>query len=257
VPPGYDGATPIPVVVVLHGWSANAEEAEVYTQMAKEGDANGFATIFPDGTGSPGMKGWNAGFINLSGRDSVDDVGFVNDALDRAERELNVDKREEFVCGHSNGAFLANLIGAKLSRRVAAIGSVAGTIGLGGKEIPDAVGPISVILIHSIDDRMVSYGPGHRALLSGVGAQDSAKWWAKEDGCSLTPSVSDLGAATRALYTGGLDGTEVELVSVLHGSHNWPGGYFVDPDRRPALETQSGVNAADLLWDFFKSHPKQ
>src|SRR5579862_8914244 len=48
VPPGYDGSKPIPVVVVLHGWTASADLAEIYTRMAEEGDRQGFASVFPD-----------------------------------------------------------------------------------------------------------------------------------------------------------------------------------------------------------------
>jgi polyhydroxybutyrate depolymerase len=256
VPPGYDGMKPIPVVVVLHGWTASAELAEIYTRMAEEGDANGFATAFPEGEGKPGWQGWNAGFINLSGTSSLDDVRFVSDVLDQVEKELSVDRKQEFVCGHSNGAFLANLIGSRLSNRLAAIGSVAGTIGVGGKDIPDPVSPVSVILFHGTADNMVAYAKGAHAMLTGVGAQDSAKWWADRDGCSPTPAISTSGNATITLYSGGKVGTQVELVSIANGSHNWPGGYRYGPDGKPALETATGVNAADLLWTFFRTHPK-
>jgi poly(3-hydroxybutyrate) depolymerase len=53
------------------------------------------------------------------------------------------------------------------------------------------------------------------------------------------------------LYSGGRHGTEVELVSIVNGLHDWPGGFT--PDGR---ERRTGVRAVDLLWDFFKAHPQ-
>jgi polyhydroxybutyrate depolymerase len=263
VPPGYDGSKPTPVVVVLHGWTATDAEAEIYTRMAEEGNAKGFVSVFPNGEGPKNLLGWNTGFMNLTGINDLDDVGFVSDVLDEVEKEINTDKDREFVCGHSNGAFLSNLIGAKLSDRIAAIGSVAGTIGFSGptgKKIPSPAGPISVILIHGKADEMVAYGPGSPALLKGVvGAVDSAKWWASIDGCSATPeeTVSPNGNVITDLYSNGRRGTEVELVSIVNGSHTWPGGFGRDSKRLAVPETTTGVNAADVLWGFFQSHPRK
>jgi polyhydroxybutyrate depolymerase len=256
VPTSYDGSRPIPVVVVLHGWTASAALAEIYTRMADEGEAHGFATVFPDGLGQKGSQGWNAGFMNLSGSSDVDDVKFVSDLLDQMERELNVDRSREYVCGHSNGAFLANDVATFLGNRLAAFGSVAGTIGAAGKDIPEPVAPISGILIHGTADTMVAYGPKSHALLKGVGADDSARWWASHDGCDSVPTVTRSGSAIIDLFKHGRNGAEVELVSIEKGTHSWPGGYYYDANHEPALETTTGVSAADLLWQFFSSHPR-
>jgi len=255
VPRAYDGTKPLPLVIVLHGWTASARIAEQATHMGEESDKEGFVMVAPDGVGSP--QGWNAGFINLSGK-QVDDVKFIDALLDKVESEVGIDTDRVFVAGHSNGAFLANLLAARLSTRVAAIASVAGTVGVPSKDggfkiIDPAVGPVSVMLIHGKMDRMVQYASTDVALLHGVGAMESAKWWAKQDGCSLTPteSKSPNGYVVTDTFPGGKNGTEVTLVSISNGTHDWPGGIS-----RDGPETKTGVNAASLIWDFFKSHPK-
>jgi polyhydroxybutyrate depolymerase len=256
IPRSYDPKKPIAVVVVLHGWTATAAMAEKYTGMQIEGETQGFVTVFPDGVG----KGWNAGFINLTGlKDNhPDDVKFIDDLLDHLEKEINVDKNREYVCGHSNGAFMANYLGAKLSSRLAAIGSVAGSTGTKTKRIPDPDSPISVILIHGKQDPMVAYAVGDKALFQGVGAEDAAAWWAQKDGCGPAPSTntSANGNVTTELFSGGKGDSEVELVTIANGSHSWPGGLELDKNNNPVKETATGVNAADLIWQFFKSHPK-
>ncbi|RYG21176.1 hypothetical protein EON82_19290, partial [bacterium] len=150
VPKGYDGSKAVPVVMVLHGWTGSAEAAEQYTRMADKADKEGFVAVFPDGLGNEGFQGWNAGWINLTGvNPGPDDVSFLTSVLNQVEKEVNVDKSREYVVGHSNGAFMANLLGAKLGGRLAAIASMAGSVGLNPtKQIPAPTAPISVMLLH-------------------------------------------------------------------------------------------------------------
>ena len=255
VPKAYDGTKALPLVIVLHGWTSNAKAAETSTRMGEESDLNGFVMVAPDGLGAP--QGWNAGFIDLSGK-KQDDVAFIDALIDRVESEVGIDPDRVFVAGHSNGAFLAHFLGARLSNRIAAIAAVAGTIGVpskdgGFKTIPEPGGPISVLLIHGKRDPMVQYDSHSTALLHAVGAMDSAKWWAQHDGCIMTPTetTGGNGNVITDTFTGGKNGTEVTLLSIGNGLHDWPGGYS-----RDGLESTTGVNAADLIWAFFKSHPR-
>ncbi len=257
VPKSLDTSKPAPLVVVLHGWTASAKLAEIYTRMSDQAEKSGFIVAFPDGLGSP--KGWNAGFIDLSGRKG-DDVGFVSAVLDKVEAQCQIDRDREYVCGHSNGAFMSEEIGAVLGKRLAAIGIVAGTIGIpansngGYRQIPDPVAPISEIAIHSRKDSMVAYDKSAAAVLKCVPAKDGAAWWATKDGCAPTPKVvtnSD-GTVETTLYSGGKNGTEVELVTLAKGSHAWPGGF-----NQAGRETDSGLDAAQVLWDFFQAHPRR
>jgi polyhydroxybutyrate depolymerase len=255
VPRTYDATKPLPLVIVLHGWTSNARSAEIGTHMAEESEKNGFVMVAPDGLGSP--QGWNAGFIDLSGK-AQDDVQFINALIDKVESEVGVDVDRVYVAGHSNGAFMAHFLAARLSSRLAAVAAVAGTVGVpdrdgGFKTIPEPSDPVSVLLIHGRKDPMVQYDSKSVALLHDVGALDSAKWWAKRDGCSLTPAetTSLNGNVVTDTFSGGKNGAEVTLISIANGVHDWPGGIG-----RDGPETTTGVNASDLIWDFFKAHPK-
>lgn len=162
-----------------------------------------------------------------------------------------------FALGHSNGAFLANLVAAKLSRRIAAIASVAGTIGgnVDGKTqtIPAPAEPVSVLLIHGKLDPVVSYDGSGRAMLTGVSAPRSAKWWAERDGCrGMKETKLPNGAGTRLTYTGGAGGTEVELISTDRGTHDFPAAL----QRGNVRERESGVAGMEEIVRFFARHPK-
>lgn len=261
VPKGYDGTKAVPVVMVLHGWTGSAEAAELYTRMGEKADKEGFVAVFPDGLGNPGWQGWNAGWINLTALDPApDDVGFLTSVLDQVEKEVNADKGREYVVGHSNGAFMANLLGAKLGSRLAAIASMAGSVGLNStKQIPAPTAPISVMLLHGKADKMVGYDISAQALLKPIGAVDSARFWAKADGCSLTPTTSKSsdGKVVTDRYTGGKNGTEVVLVSVEGAPHEWWGGLGRNSSGGPIEVPSHGAPVADLVWEFFRTHPKR
>jgi len=257
VPPNYNGQKRLPLVLVLHGLTGTATNAETYTRMGELSESKGFVMVAPDGLGNDGMHGWNAGFFNLTGT-KVDDVAFLDQLITRVEKQIGIDTDRVYVVGHSNGAFMTHLLAARLSSKIAAIGAVSGTIGVPGagegNRIPPPLAPVSVMIIHGKRDPMVQYDSGSTALLHGYSAAASAKYWAKADGCNLTPSVVETqgGNVVTETYSGGSHGTEVVLVSIGNGVHDWPGGVT-----KYGVESKTGVDAATLLWHFLETHPKK
>ena len=233
---------------MLHGWTASGALAEIYTKMAEGADKRGYVSVFPDGLGQ--TKGWNAGFIDLSGQ-KKNDVQFVGDLIDEVSREVKIDPNRIYVCGHSNGAFLTHAVGAELGGRLAAIGAVAGTIGIPRAQthIPDPKSPLSVMIIHGKLDPTVAFSSDSKALLKGYGAEESAQWWAEKDGIALAPRKSKADRIETTTYRSGTTGPEVTLVTSETGVHSWPGGLT-----EKGQETQFGASAVDLLFGFFDRH---
>lgn len=251
VPKAYDGRRALPLVFVFHGWTANAEAAESYTNMAATAEREGFIGVFPDGLGRP--QGWNAGFINL-GKIGTDDLEFMRQMLDRIPKQVRVDPKRIFVCGHSNGGFFSHLVGSRLGDRIAAIGVIAGTSGVLGRtprHIEPPVSPISVFILHGKLDPTVGYDASSRAVLKGTSAPDSARWWAEQLG-ARGPVRRASGNVVRETWSRGRNGTRVEFVTVENGGHDWPGGLGLR-----GRETTSGLDAAALLWEFFRANPKR
>lgn len=242
VPKAYDNKTKLPVVVLLHGWTGSADDVETRTRFGIKADQEGFILAVPDGTeGIGNLKGWNCGFLNL-GVPKADDVKFVGDILDATEKDLFVDTDRVFVAGHSNGAMMAYDLGAKLSDRIAAIAVVSGTIGTDKEHVSEPATPVSAIIFHGRKDDTVPYDATSKGLIACTAAPDSAKWWADRDGCKpASHSSSNGGNVVVDDYTDGRNSSEVELVSIGDGGHAWP---------------KLAVAATDMIWDFFKAHPK-
>src|SRR6185503_2165428 len=110
VPPSYQPGTPMPLVVMLHGYSATAEVEELYLGITAQADARGFLYAMPNGTTDPtGEQFWNAtdACCNLYGS-TVDDSAYLSSVIDQVSAAYSVDKKRVFVVGHSNGGFMAH-----------------------------------------------------------------------------------------------------------------------------------------------------
>ena len=73
VPPGYDGSSPVPLVVDIHGLGSNAAQQEGISGMKGMSDAHGFLVAYPDGIDNA----FNAG--TCCGATDHDDVAFIRD----------------------------------------------------------------------------------------------------------------------------------------------------------------------------------
>jgi len=109
----------------------------------------------------------------------------------------------------------------------------------------------AIIVFHSLGDTIVAYKGGRgfqaRTYLS---VNESVSFWVRHDGCSEEPrrEVSPSGQTIKETYSGGANGTEVVLYTLLYGTHDWPD---------PWVTTWLEISATDEAWEFFKSHPKQ
>jgi polyhydroxybutyrate depolymerase len=264
VPPAYDGTTPTPLVIDLHGWEEGAEIHKMTTQLGPYGDAHGFLTITPQGQGP--VAHWDTGH-------GSDDVVFLTAVLDQVESTLCVDERRVYADGYSDGAIFTSFLGCDLSDRIAAIGTVDGLT-----SVPDCnlTRPVPVIAFHGTADPFISYTGGFGAAtlalptpdgsgtlgeagLTGQGippVPDVAAGWAALDGCAAGPPVQTVVAADVTLLTYPCRmGDEVELYRIEGGGHTWPGSQFSASIASIVGPTTMSISADDLMWSFFQAHP--
>lgn len=224
LPPGHDAATPVPLVVGLHGYTSNATELDSYFGLTAASDERGFLLALPEGTVDPsGDQFWNAlegGCCDFSGT-GVDDSTFVARLIEEVEAAYAVEGA--VLVGHSNGAYLAHRVACDHADRVTAIAALAGPLPADAARCEPSE-PVAVLQIHGDADDVVGYGGGQ----GGASAPDTAAAWAAHDGCSPEPEPApplDLerllpGAETEVLrYADCPAGTAVELWTITGGGH--------------------------------------
>lgn len=190
IPPSYDGRTPVPLVILLHGYTSSGAQTESYVRFAPLANEYGFVYAYPDGTRDfLGNRFWNAtdACCNFFGS-NVDDSQYLLDLIDAIKRQCNIDPRRVHFVGHSNGGFMSYRMACDHSDVVASIASLAGMT----FENPNDCGPaepVHVLHIHGTNDSVIFY-PGGCLISCYPGAVESAEQWASFAGCSLDPDLT-------------------------------------------------------------------
>jgi polyhydroxybutyrate depolymerase len=246
VPQSYDPANPMPLVLNFHGFTSDAVQEAILSQMTAKADAAGFIVMYPLGTGAP--LSWNAGACcGAASALGVDDIGFVRDIIATAEDRLCVDSHRVFATGMSNGGFLSHRIGCELSDRIAAIAPVAGVLGV---DSCHPTRPVPVMHFHGTADPLEPYDGSDTLGFPSVAATIAG--WASRDGCTGAPvETYHHGDAHCSTYEHCAAGANVTLCTIDGGGHTWPGGTPVPPFGA----TSTDLSATDAMWSFFAAHP--
>ncbi len=194
----------------------------------------------------------------------MDDVGFILKVIADVDGRQKIDQKRIYATGFYNGAMMSYRLGCEASSEFAAIGPVSGAVGGKATEnssiyLPNKPSkPVSVIVFHGTDDQNVLYQGGHGNKTSGsrvdLSVNDSIFFWIEADKCSSNPIIENLTKVViRKTYTGGLDGTEVVLYTIMGGGHAWPTG---EKGSIMGDEPIREISATDVIWEFFKNHPK-
>lgn len=240
VPSSYRAGTPMPVVLMLHGFGADGESQSNYLDLNDTAETRGFILVKPNGTlNSTAQRYWNAfpACCVVFATDPPDDVAFLDAVLDDVESAYTVDTHREYAMGHSNGAFMTNRLACDRTTRFAAIATLAGTL---EPSLCTPSAPISVLHIHASDDLVINY-PGGMVIGAPdpyVGAEADVAFWASANGCGAARTEVEtremacgIGDAETHVerYSGCSDGTVVELWRMDIGGHvplfrvpDWP-----------------------------------
>ncbi|MEX0786487.1 MAG: flexitail domain-containing putative surface protein [Dehalococcoidia bacterium] len=272
VPPSYNGADRVPLVINMHGFTSNAIQQQFYSGLSARADEpdGGFIVVHPEGllvNGIPNTQHWNSVQI---GSPEPDDVAFLNNVLDAVEAALCVDTNRVFSTGISNGAMMSVRLACSLSARVAAIAPIAGAyypqLSLdeppgpfhNSAETCDDTRPVPVIAFHGTDDTSVPFEGGGSAVSfrlpidNDTADEDVMEEWAAHNGCTSGRQESVISGEVRLVeYSTCDDGATLQLYIVDGGGHTWPGA----PDAPPLGYTTHDISATDLMWEFFQQHP--
>ena len=263
IPLGLDAAKPVPLVFLLHGGGGDGLQMERFSGFSALSDQHGFIACYPEGV----ERNWYDGRVvndTLAHRDRIDDAAFIDAIITAIARKHPLDEKRLYAAGISNGGFFSHWLGAKLSKRFAAIAPVAGGMApaLAVDFKPEA--PVSVLILQGTEDPFVPFDGGPLKFQRGhtVSTHTTLQKWVQHDGCKdgVTEELPDTDPddgtrVKRTTYAGGKDGTEVVLLTISGGGHTWPGGVQYLPEFSIGRVCRY-IDANQVIWDFFVKHPK-
>lgn len=269
LPSSYNPNDSYPLVLVFHGGGGNAENIQEITNFSQKADDENFIIVYPDGTGKLKRRllTWNCGFCcGYALENNIDDIGFIRELIGHLQEKYEINPNMIYATGLSNGGIMSYYLGAELSDIFAAIAPVAAQIGgqatLQEKlwRIPEPNYPVSVIAFNGINDSRVPYDGGQSidndtAVYSWMSTNESIQFWVNQNQCHSIPqrNISSSGNIIIDTYSSGKNNTEVQLVTIVNGTHCWPGG---QKGWKNGAEPTKEISATDIIWDFFENHPK-
>ncbi len=226
IPISYTHTEDVPLLVVLHGYSASGYVQAAYTGFNELVDEAGVLMIAPDGTvDAEGNQFWNATDACCDFFDTgVDDVAYISSLIEDISDVYRVDPDRVYLFGHSNGGYMSYRMACERADLIAGIASLAGATFLDATAC-DPSEPVSVLQIHGTQDTSVQYDGSTRI----PSAQGSIERWAGYDGCTgsiaRTDTQMDLDGNVPAdesvvdVIDGCPSGVGVELWTIQDGSH--------------------------------------
>lgn len=261
LPPNYSKEKPLPLVLVFHGGGGNAQNMVNMSGFNQKADEENFIVVYPNGSGRTDniLLTFNAiGCCSYAMQQNVDDVKFISKLIDKVSKVYAVDTKRVYATGFSNGGLISNRLAAEIPEKLAAIAPVSGTI---FESSPKPKGKVAVLIIHGIKDSAVPYegGNSQRSLVSNNQSEPfksvayTANYWAKNNNCKDIPAKTNDGKVIREKFSGCASGNDVEIISIIDGTHAWAGG---QKGREQADTPSTAINATDEIWEFFKRHKK-
>lgn len=243
VPPSYDGATPLPLVLSFHGYTSTGSAQEESTEMNDLADREGFLVAYPNGL----YNSWNAGTCcGQAAELGVDDVGFTRTLIEDIGARGCIDQRRVYATGMSNGGFFSYRLACEAADVIAAAAPVAAVMGVDeGACMPAR--PIPIIAFNGTGDPLVLYDGGGPGASPSVA--ETIAGWVDRDGCTAEPVVSyQNGDATCETVDQCEGDASVTLCTIEGGGHCWP-GY---PCRLGGIgESTTDINANEAMWGLF------
>jgi polyhydroxybutyrate depolymerase len=251
VPKNYDPATPTPLVISIHGFAEWPAHQMQMTRWGHLADQYGFIVVCPSGSGFP--KRWRT--RGEPGNTQMPDVTFISDLIEKMESEYNIDPTRIFANGLSNGGGMSFFLSCKLSKRIAAIGTVAGAYSIPWSECHPSR-PVPTIVFHGTADPIVPYlgSPSHDPTAPLPNIPDWVETLARRNGCSDAPiEIPASGEVSGIQYKECDRNADVIFYTITGGGHSWPGGEPM-PEFIVGHTTQD-IDATKVMWDFFQQHP--
>ena len=241
-PRDYDSSIALPVVFNLHGYGGYAMDHLAYADMRSLADQEGFILVYPQGSCLDGNPHWNSFLSGSDNKSDAEDIDFFSALINEISNNYNVDSDRIYACGYSNGGMMSYALACALSDRIAAIGSISGTM-LDWPEICDPAHPTPVIIFHGTNNDVLPY-EGNSEFTSVSYAVD---YWTSFNELGASPSQTDIFSnGSRVVeyesYGPGLNGVSLDLYRVIRGEHYW------------FDSSTLGFDINEALWDFFNRY---
>lgn len=236
-----ESPAPAPLLVMLHGQSQRAADAEAYTGFNSVAGRSKAIVVY--GSGYAGS--WNAGTCCGSAvTNNNDDVGYLDEVIAQVTANFYVNTTRVYVAGFSSGGMMAYRYACERPQSVTAVAVVSGTL------VSSNCRPgrsVSLIQVHGAKDQTVpyagtAYSSNLRSPLRSVPSASAG--FANQIGCSTRATSSQPNSEViRYDYPGCPSRVHARVYRSAPLGHAWV---------RSA--STYGFDTTALVWSFLSPH---
>lgn len=209
LPADYDVAKRYPLVILLHGFGANAGAQDLVFRLEVRTTAYQFILVLPEGTtNAQGQQFWDAmpECCNFGGF-PVDDVGYLASLMQDALELYAVDPERIRLIGHSNGGYMSYRYACEQPVPVDRIVVLAGSTFIDPASCRNPR-PVSVLHMHGTADDTILYAQnlppdGDLSKVTTIGAEATVARWAGVAGCAAEPTLVERRDHQRGVFVAG------------------------------------------------------
>ena len=229
VPDGWDGQSPLPVLIFYHGFRGNGRSILGSGGLETDFSDAGFLLVAPNGVvrESDGVRMYPARIGVMR-----DDVAFTLAVLDDVEARLPIDRTRLYASGFSAGGSMASLLACEVGDQLAGMVAVAGALREPNPTECAGLAGLRVMQVHGFTDGQVPL-EGRRIRDWHQGSVWESLDRARErNGCRSNPDGIEIGDGWRRRDwdTSCSGGGEVRFL--LHdGGHGLPPGWTAEARR--------------------------
>lgn len=239
-----------PLVIVMHGYTSDAETIQNYSRMDNLAAEHGFAVCYPRGTVDYRKnRFWNVGYDFHPGV-TIDDVDFLVKLSEYLQEKHQLSVQHTFATGMSNGGEMSYLLACQAPGTFRSVAPVAGM--MLQKFFSDCTSTVPVFEIHGTSDDVNRY-TGDINGDDGWGAYpdipQTINYWIEKNDCTTTKidTLPDLNKEDGSFvishkHLGCKSNHQVWLYEVINGKHDWPGS-----------SGNMDINTSKEVWGFFEN----
>lgn len=188
IPAGFNAQTENPdMIIIMHGLGGtNADMVGAGFNFIA--DTARVIAVYPQAlNNSWGMAAWNNGTMLGS---TADDLGFMNELINKGLNDYNVNPARVYATGFSMGSIMSHHMACAMNNRIAAIGAMAGTMPTSDISSCVPVYKTPVIHLHGTADGTVPYDGSALPSLSLV--PQTIDFWRGVHGCDASADSTRL-----------------------------------------------------------------
>ena len=200
----------------------------------------------------------------------VDTVNFIHQMLEELIVNVRLDPSRIFLTGFSDGGVATFYFMCELSHLVAGVATVSASMPVELIEDCSPERPIPLLMMNGTADKQVRFSggifgdPNKPQGLKMASAFDTATFWREANNCKKEDEKAVLDDVApddhvrvwTQTWKDCQQGAVIQFVTLLGGSHGWPGADLPmptrdDPERVLATATND-INGAEYIWSFFQ-----